>query len=101
MLDPAELGDGFLDGVELLDEGEHLVLGIVERLRLLEHFGGARLGRYHDAVLVADDDVARIHTNAGAGDRSIRPGEAKMVDRRRRYDSSAEDREVQLAELRG
>ena len=30
--DAAEFGDGLFDGVELLDEGDHAVLGVVELL---------------------------------------------------------------------
>src|ERR1035437_9384277 len=35
--DPAKFGDGFLDGFEFFDEGQHGVFGVVQLFGLLEH----------------------------------------------------------------
>src|SRR5450759_705448 len=78
--DPAELGDGFLDGFELLDEGQHGVFGVVQLFGLLENFGGVRLGHNGHAILVGHDDIAGVHASARAGDRNIGAGEAEMID---------------------
>ena len=98
--DPAELLDRFLDRAELLDEWQHPVLGVVELLRLLQHFGRPGLRHHRHAVFVGGDDVAGVDRHPRADDRHVDAGDAIVVDRRRWRDAAAEHRELQLANLR-
>src|SRR4026207_1413442 len=73
---PAELLDRFLDGAELLDEGKHPVLRIVEFLGFLEHVGRLCFRNDGDAVFVRRDDIAGIHAYPGTRDRYVDPDDA-------------------------
>src|SRR5712692_9536821 len=76
--DPPELSHGLPDRPEFFDEGQHLVLRVVERLGFLENFSGA--GALHDgnAILVGHDHVSWIDFDAGAGHRNVGAGEPVM-----------------------
>jgi hypothetical protein len=98
--DAAEFGDGFTDGVELLDERDHAVFGVVEFLRLLQNFGGVRARDHGDAILIGHHDVVGIHARAGAGDRNVGAREAVMIDGRGGHDAAAEHRKLEALDLR-
>ena len=80
ILDSAETGYCFLDGLEFFDEGQHAVLGVVEFLGLFEDVGGFGFGDDDDSVLVGADEIAGVDFGSGAGDRDIHAGDAEVVD---------------------
>src|SRR6266849_9277957 len=99
-LDPAELLHRLLDGPELLDERDHLVLSVVELLSFLEHVGGFG-ARYHDyAVFIGHDDVVGIDKYTRTCHRDIGSHEPVVIDGRRRRDAAAEYRKLEALDLR-
>src|ERR1039457_3799471 len=99
--DAAKLGDGFLDGFELLDEEVHSMFGVIQLFGLLEHFGGVRFRHHGHAILVGHDDIAGVHFGSGAGDGNLGAGKAVMIDGGGWGYAAAEDWELNAAELRG
>src|SRR6185437_7015428 len=98
--DAAELLDGFSDRLVLLDKRIHAVFGVVELFRFRQHVSRLLPRHDDDAVHIRRDDVARIHRDAGAGDRNIFAGETVVIHSSRGNCSTAENRELQLRDLR-
>src|SRR5579872_5835068 len=55
--DSAELGDGLLNGAELLNQGNGGVLLEIQLPGLFEDIGGVEFWHHHDAVFIGRDQV--------------------------------------------
>ena len=76
------------------------MLGVVQLLRFLQDVRGSCLGHDGNPILVGGNDVAGVDGDTGADDRNVDARHAVVVDRRRWHHATAEDRELQLANLR-